>query len=551
MGFQGYDIASGFNNYSNLLAQGYKDQLALRQYQEQAALKAQQQAFANEIAGREAEAKFGRRSYNQDLYPGLYEPMIPAIAERAVGGPPELAPGSSAANLRMPAPFNPNPMPQRPMMNQGVLPNGAPGPARDPSSVMSPSDSSGVSGYPSLPSSREAEIQGNFDSAVPEQDYQFYGNRSPGMARAQNESTGDKPGILDRIMGSAREAFTPGGLTPVRGGEKFAAEQTAKAETAKKMRSSGYNPDAQIPGRGLDQMMGKARDMMQSSPQFPAMVERAKQETAKTIADEHIDGLKAAGEKKPNVEAVNKVAKNVVDTFAEATRDPAMDQEALVKRLGGYIDPYTGQPMIPKGTMEMLKSLEQREISARNKEGGLGDMIKLLGAQNDQQNFELRRDMAERQAALALSGRANPQAPYQAQGIQAKIRSAQEQLKSIDARLNSDMSFTIMPVEMKRLRESRQQLMNELAGLSEQMGQVGGRPMDYNEALTTVRGGNQQAPQQAAPRSANQEASRDPNYPPAPVAIKTEGGYELTMPDGSKRAVSTRLYNMMRKQGQR
>lgn len=543
MGFQGYDIASGFNNYSNLLAQGYKDQLALRQYQEQQAIKAQQQAFANEIATREAEAKFGRRSYNQDLYPGLYEPMIPAIAERAVGAPPEVYPGSSAANLRMPAPYNPNPMPARP----GVLINGAPGPARDPSSVMSPTDSSGVSGYPSLPSSPQAEIQGNFESALPAQDYQFTGNRSPGMARAQTESTGDKPSLMSRIMGGAARGYQPAqpGLEPVRGGEKFAAEQMAKVGKP----AGAYAPNSEIPGRGLEQMMGKSRDMMQSSPQFPAMVERAKQETAKTIADEHIDGLKAAGEKKPNVEAVNKVAKNVVDTFAEATRDPAMDQEALVKRLGGYIDPYTGQPMIPKGTMEMLKSLEQREISARNKEGGLGDMIKLLGAQNDQQNFELRRDMAERQAALALSGRANPQAPYQAQGIQAKIRSAQEQLKSIDARLNSDTSFTIMPVEMKRLRESRNQLMNELAGLSEQMGQVGGRPMDYNEALTTVRGGNQQAPQQAAPRSANQETSRDPNYPPAPVAVKTAGGYELTLPDGSKRAISTRLYEMMRKQG--
>jgi hypothetical protein len=41
--------------------------LALRKYQEQAALKAQQQAFANEIATREAEAKFGGRSYNQDI----------------------------------------------------------------------------------------------------------------------------------------------------------------------------------------------------------------------------------------------------------------------------------------------------------------------------------------------------------------------------------------------------------------------------------------------------------------------------------------------------
>jgi len=541
MGFQGYDIASGFNNYSNLLAQGYKDQLALRQYQEQAALKAQQQAFANEIATREAEAKFGRRSYNQDLYPGLYEPMIPAIAERAVGGPPELAPGSSAANLRMPAPFNPNPMPPRPMMNQGVLINGAPGPVRNPSSVMSPTDSSGVSGYPSLPSSPEAEIQGNFEGALPAQDYQFTGNRSPGMASAPAESTGDKPSLLSRIMGAAARGYQPAqpGLEPVRGGEKFAAEQTAKADMAKKR--SGYAPNSEIPGRGLEQMMNKSRDLIQSSSQFPAIVERAKQETAKTIADEHIDGLKAAGEKKPNVAAVNKVAQNVVDTYAEATRDPAMDQEALVKRLGGYIDPYTGQPMIPKGTMEMLKSLEQREISARN-------MTKMLALQQGQQNIDLRKEMAERQAALALSGRANPQAPYVARGIEAKIRNTQEQLKSIDARMNSDSSFTIMPAEMKRLRETRQQLMNELAGLSEQMSQVGGRPMDYNEALTTVRGGNQ-APQQAAPRSANQEASRDPNYPPAPVAIKTAGGYELTLPDGSKRTISTRLYELMRKQG--
>lgn len=542
MGFQGYDIASGFNNYSNLLAQGYKDQLALRQYQEQQAIKAQQQAFQNEIATREAEAKFGGRSYNQDLYPGLFEDMIPEIASRFVD--PQRPPVLEANPLRMPAPYNPNPqMPQSP---QPMYMGGS----RSPSSVSAPSYSTGESGYPSLPSSREAEVQANFESALPAQEYQFAGNRSPGMARAQTESTGDKPGILERVMGSAREAFAPRGLTPVSGGEKFAAEQGAKSEQAKAMRASGYNPNAQIPGRGLEQMMGKSRDMMQSTPEFPAMIERAKQETAKTIADEHIDGLKAAGEKKPNVAAVNKVAQNVVDTYAEATRDPAMDLESLARRLGGYVDPYTGRAKVPKGAMEMLMRLEEKRISSQNKGAGVGDFFKILAAQNAAATLQLRADIAERNAALALSGRQNPQAPYLARGIEAKIRSTQDQLKLIDARLNSDTSFTIMPVEMKRLQDSRQQLMNELAGLSEQMGQVGGRPMDYNEALNTVRGASQQPPQ-AAPqeRMSNQEASRDPGYPPAPVAIKTSGGYEIIMPDGSKNAISTRLYERMRKQG--
>ncbi len=554
MGFQGYDIASGFNNYSNLLAQGYKDQLALRQYQEQAALKAQQQAFQNEIMTREAESKFGGRSYNQDLYPGLFEDMIPEIAGRYVD--PQRPPIEEANPLRMPAPYNPNPqMPQRP---QPMYMGGG----RGPSSVSAPGASTGSSGYPSLPSSPQAELEGNFESALPAQGNGFGGNRSPGMAMAPTESTGEQPGFLSRMLRAGMQGLNSANLSgggprnqDLRVGTKSVIDLPPTVLTSPAPKSppavyGDYQAGSELPGRGLQQMMNRATDLMATSPQANSMLERSKLETKNALVEEHLQDLIKSGEKKPNTAAVNKVAQNVVDTFVEASRDPAMDLESLARRLGGYVDPYTGRAKVPKGAMEMLMRLEEKQISSQNKGSGVGDMFKMLAAQNAAANLQLRSDIAERNAAIALSGRQNPQAQYQAQGIQAQINSARDEIKNIDAAMNTPMAMTYDKAQRAAIADQKAKAQQRINELSAQLANVGGRPMDYGEAIGTIRGvqgqapqaqgGYQQAPAQQAPQQAQQPgANKVRNLP--------DGSVEITLPNGKKRAIPRDVYEKFSK----
>lgn len=144
--FSGYDIGGALGSFNNLMQEGYNDRMALERYNREAEIKAQQQAFANELAGREAEARYGVRSYDPASLPGLYEqPMGVDLTSQLYGnGPlnPPVAqpqsfavPGSGMPAYQAPV-YRPAVMPSAPVV-QGRAPSGF----RDPAMFAAPVDS--------------------------------------------------------------------------------------------------------------------------------------------------------------------------------------------------------------------------------------------------------------------------------------------------------------------------------------------------------------------------------------------------------------------------